>query len=329
MSRFCSTSAAKRLAALSQTTSSLSRAQIFRVPRFRHSFDATSRYSTATQVLRNAASFGLTEQPTHEPTLDAQDEAELEGSDSWVTWGKRQERRTIIVRGFDPDTTTVADIKQMLDSYGEIVQLSESRSPLVSDHVELTIPTDLHGRAVCYVEFTKLSAARSVIYTHKSHPFSVNDMPLKIQYAVDIVEVGEPSRLLWVSGLDMSIRPDLEELKKMFEQYGEVENIILSASTTYFFSILIELAVDRKDAPTCIIRYTSPEEATEALKAHREERFRYRGLALQLRYSHTKPLAARTPNPQLHIMGYAGNQSKLLAYIPEHAAQVRDIYMSA
>lgn len=296
MSRLCSARAVQRLVALAKASSSLTSIRTTHALRFRLSVAAASRYSTATQVQPAAARFGLASANADDDTaLDAMDRLEQEPESDWVKFkGRREERRTIIVRGFDPETTTVLDIKHMLEPYGTILQLN------------------LHGRSVCYVEFAKLATARSVIYKHKSFPFRLNDVPLNINYAVDIVEVGEPSRMLWVSGLDMSSRPNLEELRDMFGRFGYVENIILN----------------RKGLPTCIVRYSSVEEATEALKAHRMRRFRYRGLALQLRYSTSQPSAVRAPSRQLHVMGFAGDQEKLLSYVAEYASRVEDVYMS-
>jgi hypothetical protein len=89
---------------------------------------------------------------------------------------------------------------------------------------------DFHGKTVCYVEFAKLSSAQTVIYNMKKIPFRINGKVVKVNYAVDIVDVGKPSRLLWVTGLDMSMPLDLVRLKRIFDKYGEVENIIPSAS---------------------------------------------------------------------------------------------------
>ncbi|GJE89107.1 RNA-binding domain-containing protein [Phanerochaete sordida] len=288
------TNAARRLAA--GASSSLTLARASNASRFRVSLAAASRYSTATQVLRAKARFGIArEQVEDDDDADMLDRLEQDpDTDRWVRFGTREERRTIIVRGFNPDTTTVADIKRMLEPYGEILQLN------------------LHGRSVCYVEFAKLASARSVIYNHKSYPFRLDDVPLTVNYAVDLIEVGEPCRMLWVSGLDMSTRPNLEELKRMFEKYGEVENIILN----------------RQGQPTCIVRYTTVAEAEAALQAHRERRLRYRGLALQLRFSNSKPAPTRQPNQQLHVMGFCGDEATLLSYIVEYASRVRHIYMT-
>lgn len=87
----------------------------------------------------------------------------------------------------------------------------------------------MHGRSVCYVEYAQLSSARRALINHKSFALRIHDKPLLVNYAVDIIEVGEPCRALWVSGLDMSPPFDLKELKEIFDQFGDVENIILSA----------------------------------------------------------------------------------------------------
>ena len=190
----------------------------------------------------------------------------------------------------------------------------------------------MHGRGVCHVEFFQLFSAKKAIFNHKSFPLRIHDQPLFINYAVDVVEVGEPSRLLWVTGLDTSKAVDLEELKGIFEEFGEVENIILSA---YFYLPFAHTLTrdrfrhaDRKGLPSCIVRYSSVEEADEAIQAHRKKRLRHHGLALQIRYSTSKPHELRTPNPTLHIMGFRGDHATLLSYIPNHAQQVKDLWMS-
>lgn len=91
----------------------------------------------------------------------------------------------------------------------------------------------MHGRAVCHVEYVETISARRAVYKHKSFPLQLNDQPLYVNFAVDVVQTGKPSNALWVSGIDTSSRVDLQELKDLFEQFGDVENIVLSASYCY------------------------------------------------------------------------------------------------
>ena len=190
----------------------------------------------------------------------------------------------------------------------------------------------MHGKNVCYVEFYHLNSAKKAVYNHKSYPLRLHDQSLYINYAVDVIQVGNPSNLLWVSGLDTSSKVDLEELKDMFEEFGEVENIILSASRlpvpiSCFRTLTISLS-DRQGLPTCIVRYSSSEDAEYAIKAHQKRRLRHHGLALQIRFSDSKSPTTRLPNPTLHVMGFSGNQKKLLSYISDYVDQVQDVYLS-
>lgn len=89
---------------------------------------------------------------------------------------------------------------------------------------------DLHGSNICYVEFSTLTEAKSVIWRHLNHPFTLNNQQLFVNYAVDVVDVGTPTNLVWVTGLDTSARPNLSELTVIFARFGHVENILLSAS---------------------------------------------------------------------------------------------------
>ena len=46
--------------------------------------------------------------------------------------GKRQPRRTIIVRNFDPQTTSLLDIRQLMEQFGQIKQMSASSLAFLS-----------------------------------------------------------------------------------------------------------------------------------------------------------------------------------------------------
>lgn len=311
MSRLCLSASFRRLTSLPRAPP-ISSSQLATGFRSRRSFDAVSRYSTGSQVDKFVATPRTAERPLQPVNYDK----------------RRRPRNTVIVRGFDPETTSVEDIRRLLSPYGPIRQLSKSWSALLLTVGEAHLPTDMHGRSVCYVEFAKVNDAMAVISSHRGFPLRIREQILNISFGVDAVEVGEPSNSLWVAGLDTSTRPNLEQLRDLFHPYGEVENIILSAWLCFqTYLDHSSFPADRKGLPTCIVRFSSVRDAEKAILAHREKPIKYRGLVLQLRFSNSKPSEARTPNPTLHVAGFCGDEDALLALIPEQTPLIQNLYM--
>lgn len=129
MSRFCSPQLFRQLTTLGEVSSRASSSHVLRAAKPSRLVASALHRSIAVRAHRRDYSTAFAD---HYFTEDSH--ADLEESDEPGPYtnmmkfpAKRAPRRTLIVRGFDPETTSLSEIKELMGGFGEITQMSAFR----------------------------------------------------------------------------------------------------------------------------------------------------------------------------------------------------------
>lgn len=241
---------------------------------------------------------------------------------------KRYPRRTLIVRQFDPELTTLDDLRELLSPYGEIKQISMYSSRQLFIALFDSVRSARQQCLLCRVLFSNSSEGGHLEApqppAHPEQPAALRQLRRRHRGCGD---TNKPRLGDRAGCLDAAEPGRAKSHLLAFRACRERHPRCVRFPSCY--SPRSQAAVDRRGFNSCIIRYTSESEAAAAIKAHRLKRLRYRGLSLQLRFGRPPNQTAREPNPTLHVMGFFGTPEKLVSFIPGQADRLEDLHMSA
>lgn len=131
MSRFYSSRLLRQLTTLVEVSSrASSSSHVLRTAKLSHLVASTSRRSVvAVQAHKRDYSTTFADNYfTEDSQVDLEESDEPGPYKSVMKFpAKRTPRRMLIVRDFDPETTSLSDIRQLMGAFGEITQMSASR----------------------------------------------------------------------------------------------------------------------------------------------------------------------------------------------------------